>query len=38
MTTIRPATPDDRPYLIRMRNALQRHLEAFNPRIWRTTP
>jgi GNAT superfamily N-acetyltransferase len=38
MTTIRPATPDDRSHLIRMRVALQRHLEAANPRIWRTTP
>lgn len=38
MTTIRPATPADRPHLICMRNALQRHLEAANPRIWHITP
>jgi len=35
---IRPANPDDRPHLIRMRLALQRHLEEANPRLWRTTP
>ena len=35
---IRPATPTDRPHLIRMRNALQHHLETANPRIWHTTP
>ena len=38
MTTIRPATPTDRPHLIRMRNALQHHLETANPRIWHITP
>ena len=35
---IRPATPHDRPHLIRMRKALQHHLETANPRIWHTTP
>ena len=38
MTTIRPATQEDRSHLIRMRLALQRHLEAANPRLWRITP
>lgn len=35
---IRPATPHDRPHLIRMRNALQHHLEEANPSIWHITP
>jgi len=38
MPEIRPAKPDDREELIRMRNALQDHLEAANPRIWHITP
>jgi len=38
MPEIRPATPDDRGELIRMRLALQDHLEAHNPDIWRLIP
>ena len=37
MTTIRPATPTDKPGIIEMRLALQRHDEASNPRIWHST-
>jgi GNAT superfamily N-acetyltransferase len=35
---IRQATQGDRPHLIRMRLALQDHLESSNPRLWRITP
>lgn len=37
MATIRPATPADKPGIIEMRVALQRHDEASNPRIWHNT-
>jgi len=37
-TKIRPAKPDDREELTRMRLELQDHLEARNPDIWRLTP
>jgi len=37
MATIRPATPADKPGIIEMRLALQRHDEASNPRIWHNT-
>jgi len=37
MITIRAATPADRCHLIKMRLALQRRIEASNPRVWKTT-
>ena len=37
MATIRPATPEDRLHLIKMRHALQAHDESSNPHIWKIT-
>jgi len=36
MINIRAATSADRCHLIRMRLALQRHIEASNPKVWKT--